>query len=315
MIFPVRDADLDSEALAETELLKPDLFAPDDPRPAPPRARAEMSIESASDMLAEVDVVRVDVETKSAASTSGTGSPGDEALPDMSELLPELHELARDALSELLEWVRVRGRQHWLGVGVEAPPGLGYAEIVDLDANKMLPVRLRLRPYLVRRVAEDQVLSAERFEALLRSASESPRPPLADMLLADAAYYALHAKPTDLPRGLLIAAVACEVKIKHTLREIVRPESSAMLELLLDNPRDYSLAANALFDKAAKAVTGRSLREEDRPLFNRMSKLFSRRNKVAHHGELPSDEEALDSIFAAGEVFHWLRKLVEDTAQ
>jgi hypothetical protein len=317
VIFPVRDADLDAEALAEAELLKPDLFPTDDPPPTPARASIGSIELTPSGEIARIDVVRVEVVTDSTVSAAHFGGSGGKESPrfgEVYELLRELNELARSTLRDLLEWARVRGRQHWLGVGGEAPAGLGNAELVDLDANQVLPVKLGLRPDLViRRVRDEQVLSEKRLEKLLRRLSESPRPQLEDTLLADAAYYAIDAAPQDPPRALLIAAIACEAKVKQTLREIVHPEGRALLELLLSNPRDYSLAAVALFDQAAKAVCGRSLKAEDRPLYKRVVKLFELRNALVHKREVPSDDDALDSVRAARQVFRWLNALAKDS--
>ena len=78
------------------------------------------------------------------------------------------------------------------------------------------------------------------------------------------------------------------------------------MELFLSNPRDWSLAAAALFDKPMKAVTGHSLRTSDPALWKRVEKLFVRRNKLVHRGEAPTDEDAKDSIDAALMVFRWL---------
>jgi hypothetical protein len=315
IVFPSHEADLDQEALAEAELLKPDLFPPDDRPPTPPSARVTTSVRlQRSEPLARVDVIRVDVTTNSAISAADfNGREGKKSthIDDALALLNELSEIALETVGGLVEGARVLGRQQWLGLGGEAPAGLGEAELVDLEANQVLPVWLGLRPGLVlNRIQNDQILDASSLKDLLQSVTEGKTPSLPEILLADAAYYAVYAAPTDLPRALLSAAVACEVKIKFTLRELVRPDGELLLELLLSNPRDYSMAAASLLDKAAKAVTGRSLREEDPKLFKRVEALFSRRNALAHRGQLPSEESALDSVRAAGEAFRWLRSLV-----
>jgi hypothetical protein len=48
---------------------------------------------------------------------------------------------------------------------------------------------------------------------------------------------------------------------------------------------DVSVQAAALYDKAAEAVTGRSLRKEDRQPYKNLEGLFRHRNAVAHYAE------------------------------
>jgi hypothetical protein len=48
---------------------------------------------------------------------------------------------------------------------------------------------------------------------------------------------------------------------------------------------DVSVQAAALYDKAAEAITGRSLRKEDRQLYKNLEGLFRHRNAVAHYAE------------------------------
>jgi hypothetical protein len=104
---------------------------------------------------------------------------------------------------------------------------------------------------------------------------------------------------------VLIAAVACEVKIKEFLREHIAPEADDLLELALRNTRPTV----ALFGKVCKAVTGRSLSEANRPLYNKLDTLFEGRNALAHHAEVPGDARVTESISAAREVFQWLDDL------
>lgn len=62
----------------------------------------------------------------------------------------------------------------------------------------------------------------------------------------------------------------------------------------------------ALFGKVCKEVTGHSLREENRVLYNKLDELFDRRNDLAHHGEVPDDAQVHESLRVAAGVFRWL---------
>jgi hypothetical protein len=82
---------------------------------------------------------------------------------------------------------------------------------------------------------------------------------------------------SDPPRrreSLLLAAVACEVKIKQTLREVCPPESRALLDYALDNPREVTLQAAGMYDKPAKSVAVRSVRDTDKALWKGIEALF-----------------------------------------
>jgi hypothetical protein len=83
---------------------------------------------------------------------------------------------------------------------------------------------------------------------------------------------------------VLLVAVACEVTIKQRLRAVCTRDARPVLDWALDNPRDVSQQAAGLFDKTAKAVTGRSLREENKPAYKGLEALFKDRSDVAHRG-------------------------------
>ncbi len=132
--------------------------------------------------------------------------------------------------------------------------------------------------------------------------------PVAETSLADARLLAESVSP-DLPRALLTAAIAAEAKIKATLVTKANPLAADLVQLLLENPRDFSMAASALFDKALQAVAGRSLKNDDPALYRRIGRLFEVRNALAHRGKRPTAEEAKDGVSAVVEVFTWLDAL------
>ena len=84
-----------------------------------------------------------------------------------------------------------------------------------------------------------------------------------------------------------------------------------MVSILLENPRDWSLAAAALFDKPIGLVTGHSLKEDDKGLWKQISHLFTTRNAIAHRGEQPSPELARELVDAAVQATAWLESLAE----
>jgi len=319
LTLPTKPADLDVEELLESQLLGKTTFPPD---PSPPAAAPTMLTSSMSVTpdpgICRVDVLRVDAYTASSTAANDLPAPipagaqqdfYKKKYDETAKLVWRLYGVARVAAQQFLGRARITGRQSWLGLWGEPPLGLGHAEVVDLDANQVLPVQVNVRPLVLNQINPDQVLDHDTMRAIVAAVGRKEDPSLADSLIADAIYYARDADPADLNRAVLIAAVACEVKVKESLRQAAKPGVDEILEVLFENPRDWSMAAAALFDKAAKAVTGRSLREDDRALYNRVDTLFTRRNRIAHRAKMPTVEEAWDSLHAAVEAFRWLKGL------
>jgi hypothetical protein len=129
-----------------------------------------------------------------------------------------------------------------------------------------------------------------------------------ETLLADAQALIREARNrAQARRPILMAAIACEVKVKQRLRDLVSAEARKLLDIIIDNPRDVTYQAVALFGKGLEAVCGRSLSKEDRALYSKIDKLFQVRNKIAHEGLIPVDhEEARRLIIGAKRAFDWL---------
>jgi hypothetical protein len=73
--------------------------------------------------------------------------------------------------------------------------------------------------------------------------------------------------------------------VKQVLHDLVRLEAAGLLDTLLESPRDFSLAAVALFDRPMAAVAGQSLRKADRPLWKKVDRLFTIRNAIGPSSE------------------------------
>lgn len=134
----------------------------------------------------------------------------------------------------------------------------------------------------------------------------------ATRLLSDAFYYATSADSANPRMGIILAAIAVEVRIKAFLTERASEEQRDLVELVIDNPRDVTLAAVSLYDKGLKAVVGRSLREEDRPAYNALTALFVERNRLVHKGDLTADisrHVAARHLVAARTGFAYLQEL------
>lgn len=136
-----------------------------------------------------------------------------------------------------------------------------------------------------------------------------------ERLLASAAGH-LRSRDPDPHAALILAAAACEAKVKDVLRASAPARLQPLLEFTLGNPRDVALSAISRFDGLCKVVTGRSLKEESRKanakkdshpgLYRRLELLFQARNGVAHKGEEVTIADAENHLSTALDVFAWL---------
>jgi len=241
-----------------------------------------------------------------------------DAPADEDERLTRAWDVVRDAaegpramVSELLRGFRATHRQTWLGLSNEAPRLL-YGELRDPQLDEMIvntgpdPTVLEMRP-------PERAITPADFAQAVAAITRGDMPPTAENLLSDAEYLAWNARPRDLTRAVLLAAVAAEVKVKTALRSKCAPQLLPLVDVVLDNPREVTLAAASLFDSAASAALGRSLRSDDRELYKRVVRLFEVRNRIAHYGEAPEPTEGADCIGAARGAFTWLDNLPSAT--
>jgi CRISPR-associated endonuclease Cas1 len=89
------------------------------------------------------------------------------------------------------------------------------------------------------------------------------------------------------------------------------PEARSLVELLIASPRDWSMQAAALWDKALQAVAGRSLKSERKQRWKVLDSLFQHRNGIVHRGEAKTPEEAKEVVAAAAEAGSWLDSVRE----
>jgi hypothetical protein len=229
-----------------------------------------------------------------------------------------VHSLAERVVRNFVDWHRVRG-QTWLGLYGRDHERLSRERYIDEDTGK--PPSYTVTIDLNEVFASPEVTAAfERFRrnfdvasdrlSLLDVAarlSQSEEPSLARQMLSDALYFGDQAHP-ESDRALLFAAIACELKIKEILELRTAPPQKALVAVLLNNPRDFSIQVSGLFDKVLKAALGVSLREVNKDLFKKIEVLFQRRNQIAHRGHTAKSESA-DSLRAAVELFEWLDAL------
>jgi hypothetical protein len=228
--------------------------------------------------------------------------------------------LAVEVAERFLAWTRTTAGQYWLPSRQEgvAPAGL-YGRLMLAGTDHEVDPKARWSPgHAVMARRPDEAASPHDIDTVVRETQEGSDPATEDVLLADARSAASllpvsamwKYERRDTARVVLLAAMAMEVKIKRALRDHARRDLQGLVDVILDNPRDFSIATAQLLDKAMKAAIGVSLREADKPLFRAVTEgLFPLRNQVAHTAYEPTLAEAQEALRTAARLSHWLAHL------
>ena len=263
--------------------------------------------------LAEaVEMVRVTVECRLPFGADDVGDgrrPPDTVFDDGVEVLKAAANAARGLLRDYLDLVRAEHGQFWLGLSGSRHRVTWLTEVREQKTDRWVKVGYN-DPLSVFTPSSDRALSLEDHGGVIAQASLGERPALHHALIADASYLVSRSDPPQRREALLLAAIACEVTIKQTLRAACPMPALPLLDWALDNPRDLSVQAAGLFDKTAKAVTGRSLREENRSVYKGVVTLFEDRNGVAHRGKEIADGVAQTHLKNAEAALEWTAGLV-----
>jgi hypothetical protein len=232
--------------------------------------------------------------------------------------------VAVEIAEAFLATARTLGGQYWIPSAHEAPQLNGYGSLVVSGTYDEVDERARWHPAITLvSFGDESAIGPDLIERILSATHTGKGPAVAEVLLADAR--ATVAGPTvsqdwmgdrrDTARVVLLAAVACEVKIKATVLAKSPAQFNDLLDVILESPRDVSIAAGQLVDKPMKAALGVSLRDANKPLYKAVSNdLFPRRNRVAHGGYEPSSGEAREAVKTATYLFAWLDALPSKAA-
>lgn len=169
-----------------------------------------------------------------------------------SDALRKGCEVSNKVMASLVALLRSEGYQAWLGLSGDAPQPESQ-RVLNLDEGVRLPnpavVSKRIRV-----VDPRSALGIESLRAFADRAVAGEEVPLAEALLADALYFQWEHFPQAAAVSVLLAAIACEVKVKEVLRATAG-NKLALVEVLLGHPRDYSMAARSLFSDAMEGCS------------------------------------------------------------
>lgn len=213
---------------------------------------------------------------------------------------------ARRAVHAWMTHVRVISDQEWLGTVVEPPTQYGLTELIDVEAGTRL-LAVGPEQTVVGRHS-DLALSRDQLTSVAQSVMAGGEPPVAETLLTDARFLAFGADVVDGQRAVLLAAIACEVKVTATILAKVGREGARSIGLGSTSDLDE------LLDAKLTAAFGVSLRRKDQSLAKKIRKLAGKRNRIVHQGDSVDPEHVRGHITAAVQLFAWLDQLPAEPA-
>lgn len=237
-----------------------------------------------------------------------------EVVAEAHEMLERGADIARRLLAQVLAWIRVDAEQYWLEPQHLTPRVTWLSALLDAEGER-LAIGYN-DPLTINMLGDDQqAVTPERLQSALDYASTGRGIPLPESLLADAHFYAWQADQPNPRLGLMLAAVALETKIKTFMSEVATEAQRGLVDLVLGNPRDVTVAVVSLLDKGLIAMGWPSLRDEDKEQYKAVTLLFEHRNRFAHRGGLDvTDSEVRADILAARRAFAWLDGLPDTRA-
>lgn len=122
--------------------------------------------------------------------------------------------------------------QSWLGLSAHTPAQYGIAQLEYRDTGERIvgygpPQSVTMRSSRLR-------LDIADIESVVESVEAHNKPGIADSLLADGWHLSDAQAANDQDRAILVAATACEVRVKQVIRDRVSPGGRAMAMMILD---------------------------------------------------------------------------------
>jgi hypothetical protein len=231
---------------------------------------------------------------------------------DMDTLPPTFRELLLETATAMARdtcnWIRIAVGQDWMQPPDELPQLVSGIQLMKIlpGEEHVEAERTITAPGGVIRVIPPEGLLDRTSVGVLRKHVELGAPPQEALLLADAKHLVgWKSDQASSDRAVLFAAMAIEIATKRTLRECATPEQAPLIELLIENPRDWSMSAHATFLHAVPLVARIECDDSWRSVARGVQTLFEARNKVVHRGESIAQEIAKEHVKAA--VLAWDR--------
>lgn len=272
----------------------------EDPALKDPRQHAPVAVVDRDQAFVTVRMINVVVNFDADLSVETFDNERDGARYD--GLLRKYQEQALDLAADFTARLRLTTEQMHIEPTGAYPQLVGAMRLHDLDAGK--PFNVLIAPAgWIRMIGEEQILDAQHMDVLGSEMSEGLLEP-EESLLSEARYLAHSEAGGSADRATLLAAIAAELRIKRTLRRIARDPNA--VALLLENPRDWSMAVHGLYLKALPVFAEHELGPEHEASAKDVQRLFTARNGIAHKGEVITAVDAKAHVEAAREAFRIL---------
>ncbi|MFG1620203.1 hypothetical protein ACGFI3_46280 [Nonomuraea wenchangensis] len=246
--------------------------------------------------------------------------PATELPTELRDRTEELYRTGAQIASELatqyVRWLRVLSGQSSIG---PSNIKLSDARAVLFDkTGERIPLGFISMPGARGRLGEAmRAATPANHDTALLAAAEGNEPPLAEALLADAEYLTTDAVHPDVRLGVLLAAIACEVKVKEAITEVAQPSQIGLIDVIVKHHQQVHVPAVVRFHLLMDAICQRSLQRENSALYTRVEKLFAARNKIAHigHKTLEPGEDLQAHVKTAQDAFAWLNSIITEHGQ
>lgn len=214
--------------------------------------------------------------------------------------------IAEAAASSFVRHLRAAApRQSWLGLSAHPPVQYGLAQLEYRDSGERI-FGYGPRQSVIMRSSQLRLDLAD-IEAVLEDVAARREPGISESLLADAWHLSDAEAANDQDRAILVAATACEVKVKQCIAERVHPSGKAMAKMILSRRSNL----RELVDEVLLATLGVSLKKENFELFKQVESLTIQRNAIVHGGRRNLQaEQPLMPAQVGSSLFEWLDQLL-----
>ena len=211
---------------------------------------------------------------------------------------------AESTMQAFLEWLRALSRQPWLGLLADSPMQYGRGGVYYAESGEPIA---GLGPTVSRTFTSSRSrIDASRLQLVMNGVESGQEVPPSQALLADAWHLTEGTDRPDSKRAVILAAIACEIRVQEHLRAAANQLNGAMLHLLLSK----GSSVHYLYVDLMQAVCGISLDKADPDLWKHVLDLSANRNSLVHEG-VPSPKRPLrrGAPDIAQRVFDWLASL------
>ena len=162
------------------------------------------------------------------ASLVQIGGTRENIIDEGIRILRETVSIAREFAERYIALVRTELDQYWLGPSESRLKQTWLSQLIDSDGRAIPVGYSEAEPVQIH--LTESALPGEVHAALVQKASEGAEPGLADKFLRDAEYTAFAASAPHMRQAVLLAAIACEIKVKTAITTLASPEQLPLVK-------------------------------------------------------------------------------------